>query len=130
MKESRKTVLKWIVLCSAGIFAILFYALWVWSDRFDIERWDKQSLQVSMSRGNEIADALKSYKKENGRFPKTIDELVPKYIHWILPPEVADVKKWKYSLTEKGFYLEFGNSSYREPVAYRTEQADWIVDPR
>ncbi len=131
-KITWKRILKWIGLCLAFIVfvpIVLVEADYLFNNWYS--PWNKSSLEMSISRANEIAYALKSFKKENGSYPNTLEELVPKYIPQLLLPKVGKIKKWNYSKTEKGFYLEFGNSTLTEPVAGRTEEdKSWMVDTK
>ena len=42
-----------------------------------------------------IIEAIEKYKKDNGKYPENLSDLVPKYIPSIKNPNLG-VKKWKY----------------------------------
>ncbi len=57
--------------------------------------WTDENIAVSKSRGNVIIRALKRYRKANGVYPASLDDLVPKYAPLIEPP-IAGFGKWEY----------------------------------
>ena len=84
--------------------------------------------------GNEIIGALESYYVDNGRYPKSLEQLVPKYLNEIKRPKWGE-DGWVYEFADPNYfkitvgYKEWGESYY--PVMYYSsfqKKAGWICD--
>jgi hypothetical protein len=62
----------------------------------------------SRERGDQVVDALKRYYESAGDFPRSLDELIPKYVEG-LPTPTAGSEDWVYlpSSDRKHFTLRF-----------------------
>jgi hypothetical protein len=82
--------------------------------------------------GGDIINVLETYHSEHGRYPNTLDDLIPKYITQIKPPLWGETG-WLYKRHKKDFVLEvgyeFGDGDYLYPVIfYSSSHGSWIVD--
>ncbi|MHC4694376.1 MAG: hypothetical protein ACYS67_16675 [Planctomycetota bacterium] len=74
-----------------------------------------------------------AYHSEHGRYPNTLDDLIPKYITQIKPPPWGETG-WLYKRHKKDFVLEVGyefgaGTDYLYPFRfYSSSHGDWIVD--
>ncbi|MEJ0091305.1 MAG: hypothetical protein WDM80_16360 [Limisphaerales bacterium] len=49
-------------------------------------RWSDKAVKQSKLNGIKVVESLENFNKHNGQFPKSLDELVPKYITSIPEP--------------------------------------------
>ena len=86
------------------------------------------SLQLSISRrrGNEINIALENYKKENGVYPKKLQNLVPKYISEIPKSLYFFNNSFHYFTLPNGAYILFFSRFYMLFEEYNSMQKIWI----
>jgi hypothetical protein len=77
--------------------------------------WVNKDYQIAVAKENapRVVAALEKYHADNGKFPKTLDELVPQYL---LSVPVA-----KHCLYGRFEYLNYGESA--TPILY------WVVVP-
>ncbi len=86
----------------------------------------------TMKIGGDIINALETYHSEHGRYPNTLDDLIPKYITQIKPPPWGETG-WLYKRHKKDFVLEVGyeigaGTDYLYPVRfYSSSHGSWIL---
>ena len=67
--------------------------------------WIAQHLKCNAQlRTARTALAVEQFRQEQGRLPKTLDELVPKYLD-VVPPDPIDGKPIRYRLLDKGYVV-------------------------
>jgi hypothetical protein len=125
---------KWLVaaaLVVAGLFVTL--AVYVNSDSI-FWGWTSSNIQASKAKGAELIEKIELYRKENGRLPTQLDELVPRYISSV-PAPLAGERRWNYNLTGDGntFYLGFSmpnNATWGgyPSCGYESQVNQWHVD--
>lgn len=80
-------------------------------------RWRHGFVTESEARGDSLVGALKRYNADHGHFPKSLNDLVPKYIQQVRPP-VAGNKKWDYWTSGEKFSLRFADDDPLLPEYY------------
>ena len=78
--------------------------------------------------GNEIVEALQVYFEDNGRYPASLDELVPKYLKEIKKPLWGD-SGWEYGGSPA--LLNVGYESRKGvcyPIMYYRPGHGWVYD--
>lgn len=74
-----------------------------------------------------IGRSLVAYKEKEGRYPRTLDALVPRYIDEIRPP-VAGYSKWQYAvLSDDSYILSFGRGTECYP-GHHYDGKHWRFD--
>jgi hypothetical protein len=96
--------------------------------------WRSAAIEESKSRGLLVVKLIGDFRKENGRLPRELDELVPKYAS-ALPLPTAGGKHWEYRLVRGGesFMLSFGmpedSPFYFYPnCAFSSRTGRWYLD--
>ena len=93
--------------------------------------WSDKKVEESKRRGADIIKALEEYKNDTSTYPKTLTDLVPKYVKDILPP-VAGNGHWGYKVYPGGIYnLWFeGDSTYEPSAIYSSRATRWSIDTK
>jgi hypothetical protein len=58
-------------------------------------KWYPWKVHESKRAGDEIIQAIESYRQREGRYPAKLNDLVPRYLRAISPP-TAGQKQWTY----------------------------------
>lgn len=91
-------------------------------------KWYPWKVRESKIRGNTLIGAIDAYKGDHGRYPDTLDDLVPQYISKIEEP-TAGSKKWDYYSEYAGstFTLAFEDDNANVPRwYYRRDLHRWV----
>lgn len=82
----------------------------------DVPGWSDREVSETMTQARRMINACYAYKERNGRFPKTLEDLVPHFLRNVEPPAVGH-KSWTYSSYNQGkaFYLSFAANSRLYP---------------
>lgn len=91
-------------------------------------QWMPWKVRESKTRGNEVVAALDVYRRDNGRYPKDLIELCPKYLTE-LPQPTAGSERWTYYSDNDGrsFNLAFTDRSASVPRCYyRPDLRRWV----
>lgn len=77
---------------------------------------DPSLVEETKREGDLVVDALKRFRSTTGRYPTSLDELVPHYMDMI-PQPVAGDGRWHYRAVKSGssFSLVFGVGSPSHP---------------
>jgi hypothetical protein len=70
---------------------------------------ETRSLRTTKSLGNEIINAIESFRAATGRYPQSLGELTPRFIPRILDPAWG-LQTWQYSSTRDTFSLRVNES--------------------
>ena len=114
-----------IVILILIVISVVFLELFIDLDKDRLETMDV---------GNEIIKALESYYAENGKYPQSLNQLVPKYLHEIKFPKWGE-GGWVYKYGDPNYfritvgYKNWGKSYY--PVMYYSsaqKEVGWICD--
>jgi hypothetical protein len=91
--------------------------------------WDNATVTDSERRGQQIVDALYAYRHATGRFPDTLDQLVPDYFEKIEPP-TAGTRRWRFERPRSNrFVLAFDLNQHHYPtVFYDSDRGKWYHD--
>jgi hypothetical protein len=89
MKESKGTT-NWLRLTIVSLFAAAFLT----------GCSDTKHLEETKQIGNTVVQALEKYRADNGRYPVSLEKLVPAYLFEI-PKPTWGLKKWKYETENK-----------------------------
>ncbi len=83
----------------------------------------------SIAAGDEIVKALDKYRERHGKWPSSLQELVPDLLPAVVPP-LDGLASWDYALSHDAtqFNLAFGVGSGRFPVCYYSHDRGWQVD--
>jgi type II secretory pathway pseudopilin PulG len=73
-------------------------------------RWQKQQIEETKQRGNQIVQAIEAFRTDHGAYPKSLAEVSPKYLPEV-PQPTWGLKSWKYEITVDGFDLRVDESS-------------------
>lgn len=91
--------------------------------------WVSWRVDESQYRGDSIIRQLAAFRRQNGRYPDRLDELVPQYIKSIPEPRVG--RGWDYEALEGGkeFRLMFAVGDYEYPNSrYYSQGGRWDTD--
>jgi len=108
---------------------LLLYAIFIEPSPEERARAEAETMII----GSDIINALETYHSEHGRYPNTLDDLIPKYVTQIKQPLWGETG-WLYKRHKKDFVLkvgyEFGDGTdYLYPVRfYDSSHGSWIVD--
>ena len=92
--------------------------------------WSTAAINESIATGTTLAAALEKYRADNGSYPPTLDQLVPKYVPEIRPPRAGN-QRWVYEVFQAGsdYTLAFEDDSEYKPTAwYKPGRTKWNVD--
>ena len=96
--------------CAVGVFALFFL---LGCD----DRWSNSAVRATEKNGDQIVAALRKFERENGKYPATLEELIPKYTTSIRPPEVGE-KRWVYQCDGNGGDFELHVKSREQEPNY------------
>jgi hypothetical protein len=94
--------------------------------------WPQEDINVSWERGTEIIGALASFRADKGKYPDTLDALVPQYLAEIKPPLVGR-PEWGYRARNEGqvFDLWFADGELTDvtkPISvYSSDAGRWGI---
>lgn len=96
---------------------------------FRIGDWSDQRLSDSRAIGDKIIEAIGQYRRINGRYPVTLEALIPSYLTYIEPPTAGD-QQWRYELFDNGgsFILSFAIHSGYPKCYYSSKVGAWGED--
>lgn len=85
----------------------------------------------AISNGNEIVQAIETYRMKNAKPPATLNELVPRYLPEIKSSGIGE-GKWHYSVTNDGriAFSSLGGSRNEPGIAYSFSKKIWHVDTK
>jgi hypothetical protein len=112
------------------IIFVLFIVIGCTTYGCDDQTWTNEQVDKSKKIGDGIVSALNTYQAKEGRYPNSLDALVPKYIPAIDQP-IAGKRKWEYQVSPDGsFYNLWFESKDVHPKAYgwSTGRHDWSYD--
>lgn len=117
--------LRWpIIIIGAVLIVAICFLNWY------VPRSDEAARAETISIGDEIVKALDSYFGEHGKYPGSLEALVPKYLDEIKAPPWGEA--WKYEAYHKGFLLKTGyrgsGESYYPSMSYDSVGKTWIDD--
>jgi hypothetical protein len=94
----------WVLLANVILFAIGVIAL------IAVDLIERRNLRATVRAGDEIVDALEGYRATEGRYPQSLEELIPKYLSSI-PAARWGLKTWQYSANGNEFSLQVNEST-------------------
>jgi len=59
------------------------------------ESWSDRSIERTKRSGEAVIDALDRYQEDHDVYPKSLQELVPRYLG-VIPRPAAGVREWRY----------------------------------
>jgi len=89
---------------------------WLTSPPRPPDRWDHEAQQRTIERAQPLVEALAAHHADRGRFPDTLEELVPAYLDAIPEPAVGS-RAFRYSPDESGYDLLVESSDTDPPPA-------------
>lgn len=97
--------------------------------------WSASSVEKGRQIGDEIVDALHAYKADHGRFPETLDALVPSHLS-VIPPAPTGDPNWTYrrrtfggyEAEQEAFQLSFGAVGGYPCCVTSGRRGEWHVD--
>jgi hypothetical protein len=93
--------------------------------------WTREIVQASQLVGDQICAALQRHREVHGRYPATLDALVPTFMQSV-PPPTTRLDKWVYVPTGDGeaFKLLFAANESHYPCAWIDSESKgvWRVD--
>jgi len=112
-----------ILLFLTVIFAIGFTGFLLISDITQ-----ESNLEKTKIAGDKIIRAIRDYHERQGRYPKTLDSLVPEFIDSIPSPKWG-LRRWRYVVKENYFELSVSANKGDYPILfYDTEWEEWYYD--
>ncbi len=91
---------------------------------------DKYKLKKTKIIGNAIVSSLKNYYSDQGRYPQTLQQLVPQYLAKVKEPTWG-LGVWDYECRPegKGYSLAVSANDDRYPILFRTDKdTSWYLD--
>ncbi len=91
----------------------------------EVEGWSSDQVQVSMARARRLIYACHRYKDKHGRFPSSLDLLVPEFVRVVETPATGN-PAWIYSVYDggQGMYLNFSaNRAHFPGRSYASRRA-------
>lgn len=90
---------------------------------------DRAKIDETKKRGNQIIQALERFRADQGHYPTSLTDLVPKYIH-TLPSATWGTRTWKYAADANGFTLSVDESVHTGDgqsrwLRYQGEKLGW-----
>ncbi len=113
-----------------AFFAVCLSCTWLSCERGS--NWSTANVEESKRRGAQIIEALEKIKRNEGVYPKSLEELVPKYLASLPQPAVATAK-WTYigAASDDDFLLKFSGPTDRDPVYwYHSKAGFWEWDTK
>jgi len=77
--------------------------------------------------GNEIVSALQAYHDDNGRYPASLNQLVPKYLGEIKEPPWGD-SGWEYGGSPALLKVGYESNGTLYPMMIYNQEQGWIYD--
>lgn len=112
-----------VVIVCVVVASITAYEYW-WN-------WSPKAKSKSVRIGNEIVKALRKYHSDHGRFPDSLEGLVPTYLPEIRNP-TAGTRRWDYFLEsdKQVFTLQFSTPYGYPSMNYCSfrQDAEWYED--
>lgn len=101
-----------LLVCVGGMVAVMAGPLVIeLAKEMTVKDLGMNEAQTTESerRGEAIIEALQAYHEANGRYPDSLDALVPEHLAEVQPP-TAGTGAWEYAAGEDGqrFFLQFG----------------------
>lgn len=94
--------------------------------------WGKSDVALTERDGDKIVAALAKFHEDNGTFPKSLNELTPKYLPETPTPSVGS-GEWQYRLLKNGeaWSLIVDGPSKSDPILWReTGDKSWSYDSK
>ena len=90
-----------VVAVVAVLIAVALFARWM-HNRAESRRADDERRMAQMqSAVNELRDAIRRFRTDNGRHPASLDELVPRYLRTIpVDPVTGSASSWRLTTEE------------------------------
>ena len=77
--------------------------------------------------GDSIVRRLETFRRENGRYPARLEELVPEYLSSVPTPRVG--RGWSYRTDGKKFNLSFGVGEHNYPTSwFWSDERRWYTE--
>ncbi len=118
--------MKWFAIAFLIAIAILFIGLRIMFDR-------TREFRAQARLGQPIVHAIDQYKEDVGKFPKSLSDLVPKYLNTL--PELSNRENhkfegWEYRVITNQqnttytvlYYMERGGVEYKPPNWYGNDE--------
>lgn len=88
-------------------------------------------IKESSRQGDIVVAALEKYHADNGRYPKNLDELVPKYLQE-MPLPTWGLREWFYQLSDSGYILRVNESQatgdgWHKYLRYFGPESGWQI---
>ena len=118
-----------IVFLIIVLIAVLLVSLALVSSKFKNHDYTLKVLQTKIN-GYSIVVALEKYKNDNGKYPTTLNLLVPDYLQGIRPPMMGP-KEWIYSGKSDGqvFHIRAETSLSEGALDYDSDGGFWYHGP-
>lgn len=94
---------------------------------YGASNWTSDKKAESVKRGTILVGKIKEFRVTHGRYPRSLDELVPAYLGDI-PTPIAGDGKWRYRASGEQFYLQFATSSGYPSCNYHLQTDEWYED--
>jgi len=124
MASKRKTV-GWLIAClAAALIVVGVVSGWLYYEREYGADWAPARIRQSIDDGDRIVAMTLRFKREHGRYPTTLGELVPKYLPEIRPPS-AGTREWHYEVVGNEYVLWFAATDGKPAYIYRSDGRGW-----
>lgn len=90
------------------VLGLLFYGYLVF-DECRINQKYKETFELA----KQIVASIEKYNQENGKYPQSLEDLIPEYIDGIKPPTWGN-SGWVYGLEPQGFYFCIGYGKIKD----------------
>jgi hypothetical protein len=116
-----KLVLASLLLAAPGVVLSVGYLTYdaAFSD------WAPRKIAESQRRGDVIVAAIQAYRQRDGRYPHSLEAMVPHFLERVEPP-TAGKRMWIYEQDGRGYSLSFesesgGSASWRSNMPDRLD---------
>ncbi len=135
MKSTRRKLAMLLVLLCGGTIISIIFIRWIdpslYGDSNYRSMFDSSLVDQAKRDGDAIMQAIGSYRAQQGKYPTSLEELVPRYLTQLLKPAAGN-DRWAYwySSDQARCELKFGTGPSYYPCWYvRSEKPGvWNAD--
>ncbi|MCK6456828.1 MAG: hypothetical protein L6Q92_09900 [Phycisphaerae bacterium] len=111
-----------LLFAVVGVCGGVFWAYW---------QIDNHRVRESYRRAGQIIQALEQHRVVEGKYPKRLADLCPKYAKRIEEPTAGN-GKWVYSVSDDGSYFDLGfkGSDTYPSRFYDSKSKEWWIDTK
>jgi hypothetical protein len=114
-----------VIIASAVIFFLASAVMgWLYYEKEYGSEWAPTRIASSIDEGDRIVAMTLRFRRQNDRYPLSLDELVPRYLPEIRPP-AAGTREWNYQSDGDHYRLTFAAQAGRPLYVYDSTVGEW-----